>query len=64
MYIIKNISEKIWCVQPLETTGTLNARLSAYYRGLTGHAVSCPVGADVFKAHGSGMNYVHGGSSP
>jgi uncharacterized protein (TIGR02687 family) len=51
-------------VQPLETTGTMYARLSAYYRGLTGHAVSCPVGADVFKAPGSGMNYVHGGSSP
>jgi hypothetical protein len=40
------------------------ARLSAYYEGLTGHAVSCPIGADVFKAPGSGMNYVHGGSSP
>lgn len=26
--------------------------------------VSYPVGADVFKASGSGMNYVHGGCSP
>lgn len=26
--------------------------------------VSCPVGADVFKASSSGMNYVHGGCSP
>jgi len=26
--------------------------------------VSYPVGADIFKAPGSGLNYVHGGSSP
>lgn len=26
--------------------------------------VSFPMGAELFKAHGTGMNYVHGGSSP
>ncbi len=26
--------------------------------------VSFPIGAELFKAHGTGMNYVHGGSSP
>ncbi|MCD8361394.1 MAG: BREX-1 system phosphatase PglZ type A [Lachnospiraceae bacterium] len=26
--------------------------------------VSCPVGADIFRAPGSGFNYVHGGCSP
>ena len=26
--------------------------------------ISYPVGADIFKVPGAGMNYVHGGSSP
>lgn len=28
------------------------------------HMVSYPVGADIFKVQGAGMNYVHGGCSP
>ena len=55
-YIITQepLSEKGICTLPLGVVcGTEDSR-----------SVNCPVGSDLFSAHGSGKNYVHGGCSP
>ncbi|MDO5135221.1 MAG: BREX-1 system phosphatase PglZ type A [Eubacteriales bacterium] len=44
--------------------GTASQELCIMMGNQDTRKVSYPVGADVFKLPGSGMNYVHGGSSP
>lgn len=49
---------------PLDAVGVTSVPLGKTLRNEDPRVVSCPVGADVFKVPGSGINYVHGGSSP
>ena len=44
--------------------GTVSIPIGATFMNEDKRIVTCPMGADIFKAPGSGLNYVHGGSSP
>lgn len=44
--------------------GIATIGLSVMMKNQDERKVSYPIGADIFKAPGSGLNYVHGGSSP
>ena len=46
------------------TEGVAATELGAMMQNKDERMVSYPVGADIFKASGSGLNYVHGGCSP
>ena len=46
------------------TEGVASTTVGVMMQNKDGRMVSYPVGADIFKAPGSGLNYVHGGSSP
>lgn len=48
---------------PLDSEGIRSIPLNTYYDDTNGY-VSSPVGTDIIKAPGSGLNYVHGGCSP
>ena len=48
---------------PVDADGIRSVSLSTYYGDIDGY-VSSPVGTDIIKAPGSGLNYVHGGCSP
>lgn len=48
----------------LEVEGTASIQVGTMIHSEDERIVSYPIGADVFKAAGSGMNYVHGGCSP
>ena len=47
----------------LKTEGIRNIALNTIYSNCEGY-VSSPVGTDIIKSPGSGLNYVHGGCSP
>ena len=44
--------------------GTVSIPIGATFMNEEKRIVTCPMGADIFKAQGGGLNYVHGGSSP
>lgn len=44
--------------------GVATTSIGAMLQNQDGRKISYPVGADIFKVPGAGMNYVHGGSSP
>ena len=44
--------------------GVAKIELSVMMKNQDSRKVSYPIGADIFKAPGSGLNYVHGGNSP
>lgn len=46
------------------TEGVAATEVGAMMQNKDERMVSYPVGADIFKASGSGLNYVHGGCSP
>ena len=46
------------------TEGVAATEIGAMMQNKDERMVSYPVGADIFKASGSGLNYVHGGCSP
>lgn len=46
------------------TEGVASTAVGVMMQNKDERMVSYPVGADIFKAPGSGLNYVHGGSSP
>lgn len=46
------------------TEGIASTAVGAMMQNKDKRMVSYPVGADIFKAPGSGLNYVHGGCSP
>ena len=48
----------------VETEGVAATAVGAMMQNKDERIVSYPVGADIFKASGSGLNYVHGGCSP
>lgn len=48
----------------VETEGVAATAVGAMMQNKDERIVSYPVGADIFKAPGSGLNYVHGGCSP
>lgn len=48
----------------ITTEGVAATAVGAMMQNKDERMVSYPVGADIFKAPGSGMNYVHGGCSP
>ena len=47
-----------------EKTGVATIPMNTYLPGDDDRYLLSPVGSDVFKAPGSGLNYVHGGCSP
>lgn len=47
----------------LEFDGIRSIKLNKFYSGREGY-VSSPLGTDIIKAPGSGLNFVHGGCSP
>lgn len=49
---------------PVTSEGVCHLPLSEILRNDDDKIVSFPVGSDIFKAQGGGMNFVHGGSSP
>ncbi|MDO5424059.1 MAG: BREX-1 system phosphatase PglZ type A [Eubacteriales bacterium] len=51
-------------VEAVETEGVAATAVGTMMQNKDERMVSYPVGADIFKAPGSGMNYVHGGCSP
>lgn len=48
----------------LVTEGVSNTDINVLTQSDSEYKVSYPIGADVFKVSGTGMNYVHGGCSP
>lgn len=50
--------------QAVATEGVAATAIGTMMQNKDERKVSYPVGADIFKASGSGMNYVHGGCSP
>lgn len=44
--------------------GVVSMPIRTMFKNTDERMVSTPMGADIFKAPGSGLNYVHGGSSP
>ena len=52
------LSEKM-----LEFDGIRSIKLKKFYSGREGY-VSSPIGTDIIKAPGNGLNFVHGGCSP
>lgn len=48
---------------PIECEGIRSYSLSLFYDNKDGF-VSAPIGTDIIKASGNGLNYVHGGCSP
>lgn len=51
-------------VEAIATEGVAATAVGAMMQNKDERMVSYPVGADIFKAPGSGLNYVHGGCSP
>ncbi len=49
--------------EPLAVEGLKSIPLCAIYKDCSGY-VSSPIGTDIIKSPGSGLNYVHGGCSP
>ena len=49
--------------EPIDIEGIRSIPLNTMYTGYDGY-VSSPVGTDIIKHPGSGLNYVHGGCSP
>lgn len=49
--------------EALQVEGIRSIPLAAYYENRNGY-VSSPIGTDIIKSPGSGLNYVHGGCSP
>ena len=50
---------------PVEVDGTVSVPMKLYSMNETDSRYVCvPLGSDLFKAPGSGLNYVHGGCSP
>jgi uncharacterized protein (TIGR02687 family) len=49
--------------EPIEVEGIRSLSLNTMYNNCEGY-VSSPVGTDIIKYPGSGLNYVHGGCSP
>lgn len=50
--------------EAVATEGVATTAIGTMMQNKDGCMVSYPVGADIFKAPGSGVNYVHGGCSP
>ena len=50
--------------EALSATGVASSAIGMAMQNNDERIVSYPMGADIFKAPGTGMNYVHGGSSP
>lgn len=50
--------------EPVDIVGVNGTKLGVLLNTDDNRVVSYPVGNQIFKAPGSGMNYVHGGSSP
>lgn len=50
--------------QPVAAEGVISLPLDAVLHNSDARILSFPLGSDVFKTAGGGMNYVHGGSSP
>lgn len=48
----------------VDAEGTVSVPLGTMFQNEDRRVVTCPMGADIFKAPGNGLNYVHGGSSP
>lgn len=48
----------------IKTDGVMSLPLTSVTGEEDGRVVYFPLGSDIFKAAGSGLNYVHGGSSP
>ena len=48
----------------VDAEGTVSIPLGTMFLNEDKRMVTCPMGADIFKAPGNGLNYVHGGSSP
>ena len=57
---------KRYCIadQPVAAEGVISLPLDAVLHNGDARILSFPLGSDVFKTAGGGMNYVHGGSSP
>ncbi len=49
---------------PVNAEGVASIEIGVMMENADKRMVSCPIGADIFKAPGSGINYVHGGCSP
>lgn len=49
---------------PVNSEGVANLDLSTVLQNEDNRVVSFPLGSDIFKATGGGVNFVHGGSSP
>lgn len=50
--------------QPINAEGTASIPLKAVLGNDDERIISFPIGSDLFKTPGGGLNYVHGGSSP
>ena len=50
--------------EPIQADGVTSLPLASITGAEDDRAVYFPLGSDLFKAAGSGLNYVHGGSSP
>ena len=48
----------------VDAEGIVSVPLGTMFQNEDRRVVTCPIGADIFKAPGNGLNYVHGGSSP
>ena len=59
-------TDKRYCIadQPVAIEGVASLTLDAVLHNGDARILSFPLGSDVFKTAGGGMNYVHGGSSP
>ena len=59
-------TDKRYCIadQPVAIEGVASLPLDAVLHNGDARILSFPLGSDVFKTAGGGMNYVHGGSSP